>query len=194
MKKIIPALFCLVLVFSAVIAGAEYLEADSEYLSGYLAELLERYEAGEFGDELYAFEAWTEGRNTISMLIYRDGDTPVIVEKDYPDYNRWEITEESYAEYKTYIIDTNFDAKPRWNPVIATDYKFSMSGGIGYNYIHFTPDKKALVHIYEPGALKMRDHFRMRVDNYDELVAREEKYTDMVELHKRILDQLHMGE
>lgn len=194
MKKIISALLCMVLAFSAVAAGAEYLEEDSGRLSGYM-ELLERYEAGEFGDELYYFEAWSSvGVHTMSVLIYRDGDTPVVIERNYPNDNRWEITEQSYDEYKTYIIDTNFDAKPQWSPITATDYKYSISGGTLYNYIHFTPDKKAYVRMHVPGALKMWSHIGISVDNYDELVAREERYVDFVELHRWLIDQLHMSD
>ena len=194
MKKIVSALFCLVLVFSAMIAGAEYLEEDSEYLSGYLAQLLERYEAGEFGDELYAFEAWSPGGNTMSMLIYRDGDAPVILEGRYSDYNRWEIGDQDYMDYKMYMADTDFDAMPKWSPAIATDYKYSISDGIVYNYIHFTPDKKAYVRIVEPGVLKKRGNIDRRIENYYDLVAREERYTDFVELHRWIIDQLHLNE
>lgn len=194
MKKLILVLICIVVSFSAINAGAEYLEADSEYLRLSLAPLLERYEAGEFGDELYAFEAWSMGRNTISMLIYRDEDTFVILEGQYSNYNRWEITDETYAEYKTFITDRNFDAKPKWSHAVATDYRFSISDGIVYSYIHFTPEKKALVIMHEPGALKARGNIDGRIENYYELVAREEKYTDLVELHKWIIDQLHMNE
>lgn len=172
MKRFIGLMVCAILSLTAVCVCAEELDtSDMEALEGdyVLTSLLEDFEAGEYGDEMYCISQYGYmGGGETHFMIYKDDDNINFVVNysnlrynvyynDYdesdPDYVPDEtiftatLTEEEYDYIENYIESQAIDCLPDWNTGIVHD-------GSEYQYTHFTKDEKYAVSMNNVGVVE----------------------------------------
>ncbi|HIW57009.1 MAG TPA: copper amine oxidase N-terminal domain-containing protein [Firmicutes bacterium] len=172
MKKFIGLMVCAILSLTAVCVCAEELDtSDMEALEGdyVLTSLLEDFDAGKYGDEMYCISEYAYmGVSETYFIVYKDDNNiNFVVNYSYLRYNDYyndndesdpdyvpaktlftaSLTEEEYDYIENYIESQAIDYLPDWNTRIVSD-------GCEYQYTHFTKDEKYAVSMNNVGVVE----------------------------------------
>lgn len=181
-KKVLCSVLCLILIFSVAPAFAAVIPEGSPYYPRAVRELLDAYQNGEYGDEVYHLTivgGWMLDEETIVITV-KDGAATL----SYTERNR-ERTQTrvlSAAEYQalvSYMDENKVDSLPSWDTGAVMD-------GVWYYLTHITPDDVSYVYINNPGVFSKHADAAFydedEYENYIEIYGDDSVYVGLVDM------------
>jgi len=138
-------------------------ESQNSPINNHKQNVISRYIAGEYGEELYCLiEGNTAWLNTSYIAVFKDNEKYMFV-----NTNMWgevyaiELTVDEYYHFAKYIHDNKIDSFENFYGRVVYE------GGVPeYVYLHYSPEFKISFYFYAPGY----------GNKYDELVNHFQEY------------------